>query len=253
MKTAAIAALTFLEIVTPTGHKKFTVDQMKSKIKTAVVTIDDPIHKKSMTYDAFPLNEVLALAGPLPKEADEIVFQAADGYAPSIALEKTRTHKAFLAFQEHSNPKQWTKVRQGKSMVWPAPFYVVWDEGSKLSEEFPAPYQLVKVELVSFAQKFTAMYPESARSNERVTAGFKHFKGLCMRCHSVNLQGGDLAPELNVPKNVTEYWSKDNLRAFIKSASSFRAKSKMPDFPHIKTDEIDQILAYLEFMKEHKM
>jgi len=86
-----------------------------------------------------------------------------------------------------------------------------------------------------------------------VMKGFLVFKNECVRCHSINLQGGELGPELNAPQNVAEYWAKDTLKRFIRDASSFRYKTKMPPFPHLKDQELDEVLDYLEFMKGHKL
>ena len=83
--------------------------------------------------------------------------------------------------------------------------------------------------------------------------GFVTFKNHCIRCHSLNLQGGEVGPELNSPKNVTEYWEKSTLRAFIRDASSFRFKDKMPAFPNLKESDLDEILEYLAYMKDHKI
>ena len=138
-------------------------------------------------------------------------------------------------------------------MVSPAPYYVVWEEGEKLGESVPWPYQLAKIEVVNFKQKYEKLYPHEAATDGPIMKGFVTFKNQCLRCHSINLQGGDVGPELNSPQNVTEYWSKSNLKKFIKDATSFRFKSKMPPFPNLSNDEIDQVLDYLEFIKGSKL
>jgi mono/diheme cytochrome c family protein len=79
------------------------------------------------------------------------------------------------------------------------------------------------------------------------------FKENCIGCHSINLVGGDLAPELNVPKNVTEYWRADDIRALVRDASSFRARSKMPPFPQLGAGDIDDLLHYFAAMKSQKV
>jgi hypothetical protein len=49
-----------------------------------------------------------------------------------------------------------------------------------------------------------------------------------MKCDSLNVVGGSMAPEFNVPKNITEYWKGDNIIAFAKNPKSFRRSSIMP-------------------------
>ena len=253
--SSAVGGASDLELKLPGESKarKLTLKDMASRLKAVTVTIDDPVYKKKKTYDGFVLLEVMKLAGLKDDgQGDEIVFTAKDGYSPNVSFEMLRAHRAFLTFRERGK-SGFEDVVQGKAMVSPAPYYVVWEEGAKLAESVPWPYQLVKIELVNFHQKYHRLYPNGVHKDSSVMKGFLVFKNHCVRCHSVNLQGGDLGPELNAPQNVTEYWAKDVLKRFIRDASSFRYKDKMPSFLHLKDQELDEVLDYLEFMKGHKL
>jgi mono/diheme cytochrome c family protein len=257
------------------GAKKIqlTLSELKKKLPTQTITLDDPVYKSKKTYDAFKLDDVLKLVNPGTNDTvtnagsngssttgssagayDEIVFQAADGYAPSISTAKLAGHPAFLAYQEHARPdgKRWETIEQGKTKLTPAPYYLVWKEGEKIGESYPWPYQLVRIELVSFKGKYAKIYPEHAKPDSPEMKGFTLFKDSCIRCHSVNLIGGDIGPELNTPKNVIEYWNEDTLRAFIKNPGTFRAKDKMPAFPQLTNEDLDSIFAYFKYLKEHR-
>ncbi len=83
--------------------------------------------------------------------------------------------------------------------------------------------------------------------------GFILFKNECIRCHSVNLVGGDIGPELNTPKNVLEYWDEKTLRQFVKDASSFRAKSKMPPFPNLTDSNISDVFSYFRYLTKARL
>ncbi len=96
------------------------------------------------------------------------------------------------------------------------------------------------------------MIPASGASAQ-AQQGFALFKQHCLKCHSINLQGGALGPELNAPKNVTEYWQRHDLKAFIKNPESYRYQSKMPAFSFFSDAEIDAVLAYLQQMKQQKI
>jgi mono/diheme cytochrome c family protein len=243
-----------LEVVTPKKKMTFTLDQLKAKLKSQTVKIDDPVYGKTKEYDAFLLQDVLQLAGLTGKDkADELVLTAADGYSPNVTFAKVKEHKGYLAYQEHATPGRFALVAQGKAMISPWPFYLVWEEGTALKDQVPWPYQLVKLELVDWAQKYPQVIPHNAASGSAEMKGFALFKAECIRCHSVNLQGGDLGPELNVPQNITEYWKPDVLKSYIQNVAAFRAKSKMPAFTRLTDDELNQILAYLKSMAAYKI
>jgi mono/diheme cytochrome c family protein len=239
---------------------KLSLTELKKKLPTVQVQVDDPVYSPPRKFDAFRLEDLLKLLGAAPTSADEVVFQAVDGYAPSISRAKLEGHAAFLAYQEHGWSKQkgahggkerFEKIRQGKAWISPAPFYLLWADGKKLGEEYPWPYQLVKIEFVSFREKYAKIYPQTAADSSEMR-GFTTFKTDCIRCHSLNLVGGDIGPELNTPKNVLEYWDEKTLRAFIKDSSSFRARDKMPPFSNLTDANIDDIFSYFRYLKEHR-
>jgi mono/diheme cytochrome c family protein len=235
-------------------ESSFTLAELRKEIKVVNVSIEDPVYGKNKSYDGFPLNDVLTLAG-LARDAkgDEVVFTAKDGYAPNVSFSELKAHRAILTFQEHGQQKRFSRIRQGKAMLDPGPYYVVWEEGKELGDKVPWPYQLAKIEVVDFAKRYDKIFPAEKDAASSVRKGFVTFKNQCIRCHSLNLQGGEVGPELNSPKNVTEYWEKTTLRAFIRDASSFRFKDKMPSFPHLKDSDLDDILEYLAYMKDHKI
>jgi cytochrome c2 len=85
-----------------------------------------------------------------------------------------------------------------------------------------------------------------------VSEGAALFTARCSRCHSINLVGGTMGPELNVPRNVTEYWHEEALREFIADPSQVRAGSRMPASRDLTSRDVDLLLAYLRFMTAHK-
>ena len=244
-----------LEMVVAGKHANFSLEQLKAKLKVHTIKIEDIVYGKPKTYDGFALPEVLKLAG-LDNSAsgDELVFTAKDGYSPNMQFAPLREHHAFLVFQEHGKHLEFEKVAQGKAMISPGPYYVVWEEGKKLKDTVPWPYQLAKIEVVSFAQKYVHLYPRETDPASAVFKGFVVFKNQCLRCHSINLEGGTIGPELNAPLNVTEYWAKDTMLKFIRDPAQFRYRDKMPGFrDQLKPEEIEDVYAYLVHMKAYKI
>ncbi|HRW09257.1 MAG TPA: cytochrome c, partial [Caldilineaceae bacterium] len=159
----------------------------------------------------------------------------------------------------------WEPFAKGKATMTPAPFYLVW-EGTeqptseagaeskmRVGEPWSWSYQLTAIELIDFATKYDRLYVPGIEADATVYAGFKRFTENCLRCHSINLQGGTEGPELNIPQNITEYRDHATLLAFIKNSSNFRVGSKMPAMENRYSDEeIESILAYIGWMADHK-
>jgi mono/diheme cytochrome c family protein len=221
--------------------------------KTEVHVQDDPAYHKPMRYLGIPLLQILK--DHLPVESIDwrghrIQFVAADGYKTSISWDDLQTDQAYLATEDlDAKDGRWSMIRRGKDTVTPAPFYLVWRDVDYDPEHQAWPYQLTTIEPVSLEALYGAAFPKHDRNQEE---GFRLFQIHCAGCHSVNLIGGSVGPELNVPKNVSEYWRPETLRPFVRHARAFRARTTMPDFRKLTEAEIDTILNYVVAMKDAK-
>lgn len=264
MRRAArlLALLAALAVAPAAPAAERTVDLTRfldapGDLPTVSVEVDDPVYETTKRYEGFALDEVLRRAFPGLDEAraagTELVLRAADGYAPSMGLDRALEGGGVIAFRDLDVEAQpgWRAFQQGKATLTPAPYYLVWPGVEPDDARYKWPYQLVEVALVPFAEKYGAAVPEGADDDAR--HGFVLFKENCMSCHSVNLVGGDLAPELNVPRNIAEYWAREHLVGLIRDASAYRARSKMPAFPDLSDADIDAILAYLDAMATRKV
>ena len=117
------------------------------------------------------------------------------------------------------------------------------------------PWQITGIELTSLSREFPHSAPP-ALSGEVAKAGYLAFRQHCIKCHSINGDGGAVGPELNYPVNVTEYWKAEWLARFIADPQRIRANSKMiPFYRDMKNREaaISTIIEYLKVMKDNKL
>ena len=222
-----------------------------------VVTGDDIVYGGAKRYRGYRLRDLLGRVEGLEAlrvAGAEIVFTAEDGYVATMALDDALAADGVVAFRDLDAPAgaDWQSFKQGKTTTTPAPYYLVWPHRDPDDWAYPWPYQLATIAVEPFAARFGRAVPEGG--NAAVREGFYVFKTYCLKCHSVNLAGGDLGPELNVPQSVTEYRDRAVLKGFIHDIASYRAASKMPSFAELVTaEEVDRVLDYLTHMATQKL
>ncbi len=237
-----------------TRQKKIPLSELKNTFGSTNVTVDDHYLKRAVNYRAVPLAKMLKTLTTEFQAYDEFIFRCADGYLAHVSredFEAGRLDSFFLAYGEDADSFR-SKIPQGKAEVSPEPFYAVATDAAGFAT-LSWPYELVAIELVNFKQTFPALYFAGIEKSIEASKGFALFRKECLKCHSLNLQGGDIGPELNVPLNVTEYRDAATLKKFIRNASAFRAKSKMPPYTHLSDAQLESILAYLKAMAKHKV
>lgn len=241
-----------LKVKTGRAEKSIRLAELKSRFGDTTVEVDDYYLHRKVRYRAISMPALLKALAAEAGQFDEFVFRCADGYLAHVARadwEAGKLDKFFLAFGEEGDAFK-SKIQQGKAEVSPEPFYAVATDLASFST-LSWPYEVIAVELVDFKSTFPALYV--AGMNKAASAGFDLFRRECLKCHSLNLQGGDIGPELNVPRNITEYRDDVFLKAFIRDASAYRAKSKMQSFAHLSDAQIGDVIAYLKVMRSHKI
>jgi mono/diheme cytochrome c family protein len=183
--------------------------------------------------------------------ADYLVeLVAADGYRATapLALLLQHENEGLVAFRDAVRPRAhpWATFAAGKQRITPAPFYLVW---TRRDRRLPWPYQLTEIRLVESAAAFAAAVPRDPSA----LGGFELFRANCIACHSINLVGGAVGPELNVPRNVLEYWPPELFASYVRNPASFRFRARMPSFEALSGDELRAIERYLAAMKDQKI
>lgn len=249
----SLASQDGVEFTVKTGVARAQVwklKELKKKLSIEEITVFNPEFQGTFTYKTFRLKDLLLLSGVDAKsKVDELAFTCADGFSPTISYDKARELDLRVAFEEKKGG--WTKVSHGKEKITPGPFYVIGKQRESY-DVFQWPFQVVSLETIEFRERYGAIFPEGVSQESEEWKGFQFFRSQCLSCHSVNLQGGVVGPELNVPQNITEYHDENYLIRFIKNPSAFQARNKMPAFERFPEADIRAVLSYLKLMKSQK-
>jgi len=240
--------------------KSLHPEELDTFTNRIALTVFEVHERRERQYSAYFVRSILdQVFGQRWRAADEIVFSCRDGYQPAIPVTKFLAYDAYFAVANADNsPFMLDNILQNHETVELGPVYLIWDNRKfpVLLEEGASdmPYQIIGVELASFAARFPEMFPPAPVSVE-VKRGFLHFRKYCMVCHTMNGQGGGKAPELNYPVSVTEYFKPEYLRRWIDDPASLRFNTPMPALAATipkREQVIEEIIAYLAAMRAAK-
>ncbi|EAQ63329.1 hypothetical protein MED121_03085 [Marinomonas sp. MED121] len=232
-----------------------TLSDMIDTFKVQSFTVYDVSYHEDKTYEGISLKAMLEHNHYSLDDIAEVTVVCADGYKAVLDGDILRKYPdALISYRQLDQNGEgvagdFEPMREGKKTADPAPFYMVWPQKETFGV-FPWPHQVVALE-ISAKDSYQMIKPEQSASAS-VHEGYKLFKGACLACHSVNLVGGVIGPELNIPQNITEYRTKEYMKQFIRNPNSFRARSRMAGLPNLSDQDIDNAIDYLVYMKEHK-
>lgn len=217
-----------------------------------IVVAKDPTFKKRKRYLAVDLLEYLEDRIDLETlHGTTVVFECSDGYRPTMDGKTIASGGGWLAIRDLDAPDglRWSPPRANGRTSKLEPCYLVWPDVSGWNNVYAWPYALTQIHIEQ-EDLFKAMaFPRNAKQHQD---GFEAFKIHCAKCHAMNGAGGVLGPELNYPKNVTEYWRHDVLKKFVRNPGDFRRGSKMPSLAYLEDATLDSILDYLQYMTNEK-
>jgi cytochrome c2 len=221
-------------------------------IKDTAITVQyDAYFKTKKRYRGYDLKNVLdsiVEVNKLDTTSLVAVFECKDGYRPTLKYSILQdSPKAFIVYKdaEEEEDKDWPDTIVDKF----EPFYLVWDNIDSTDHERIWPYGVVNIQLISKFDQFNSIFPFE---DNTVIAGYNLTIQNCLKCHTINNIGGAMGPELNYPKNITEYWNNPDIKLFIKDPKSFRYNSKMPAMTNLSDVDIENIIKYLEYIKQNK-
>lgn len=228
-------------------------------LKIHDVSVFEPHMGEIRTYRGVGFKDVLnKIYGKDWSKYEEILFTCQDGYQPSIPIAKVKTRDAYLVFGRPAGSFAIDNKLQNKLNVALGPYYLVWEniknQAIRADGVGDWPYQIVSIDLIMFVDKFHKLAPPK-KSSEKVIKGFIAYRNHCMRCHSLNGDGGTVGIELNYPASVTEYWKEAWLKKWIIDPSQVRHKTTMPGLKEVASNSAqlsDEIVTYLKSMAKHK-
>ena len=252
----AMAAALLVDTGTPAT---LTTEALLAMSGAATIQVpDDVTYHRTMTYRAVPLR---SLPGVRALAADaELQISATDGFVtnlPAALVRDDSGHGAtpWLAIEPHDKP--WPRTSKGTDI---GPFYLVWiNPGASgvMSEQWP--YQINAIcAVASRAAKWPQLaVDDSLPANSPIRRGQALFATQCMVCHRMDGAGdASVGPDLNRPRNPTEYFQAWALRAYIRDPKSIREWSgmKMPGFDkaNLSDPDLDAIVAYLGYMAHRR-
>lgn len=236
------------------SQQNVPLQELKAKLEPVDIRLTSRFSKKEKRYQAFRLQDVLQFAygnAWRKSEYSDVAFIALDGYESVGGLAKLGEEGGYLAFRDLDRE---TGCPKGLSCGWepvgdkkadPGPFFLVWTHPEQSPENsYPWPWQVKAVNLIRFEDQYPAVVPKNAKANSPAQRGFAVFRGRCLRCHSMNLEGGKIGPDLDAPRNITTYRPKGQLKEFIRHPSKFR-HSQMPDHPDLSDRDLEDLWEYL--------
>ena len=233
--------------------RTLTLAELRNAVSVQEIDMHDPMHGKRKRYQAFALGELLRYAFGDALESEhysEVVFAALDGYQSVSTRTRVLEAGGFVAFRDLDRIEGWEPV--GRQNADPAPFYLVWTgEAQSTQNGYPWPWQLRSVALLRFEEQFPKVFPQGAGRGTAAYQGYLLFKERCVRCHTMDGQGGKIGPDLNAPHSILEYRSAGMVRDFIRSPSKFR-HTKMPDHRDLTETDLDKLLDYFWFMRPRR-
>ena len=210
----------------------------------------DPYYAKEKSFRALPVRKVLEVGFKgVALDGQEFVVRASDGYTVPMRGSLMLEDGAYIAIEDLDVPG-WEPV--GAQHANPGPYYLIWSKpGQHDLESHPRPWQIATIEIATFDQLFPHTSPGALAASDPAMKGYAIFKDECIKCHTINREGGHVGPDLNVPQSIVEYRPEAQIRAYIKNPLAFRYGS-MPPHPGLSDADLDGLMAYLRAMKDRK-
>ena len=165
-----------------------SIAQMRKQHPLASAEVNDPVYKRKQRYQGLWLRDVLEDLGQggHPETDVYVRFRCKDGYLPIMPLARAMGGKGLIAIRDANAPQgeDWQPLPGSGTSSTLAPSYLVWLSPPDDPEEYPWPYQVVAIELVSSSDALAGLDPDGSKP------GHELFVTHCLKCHAINGIGG---------------------------------------------------------------
>jgi cytochrome c2 len=232
--------------------RELSVAALERSMRPKRVTLYEPDYAATKHYLALPLGAVLTKGFGLDTKAladQELVLRARDGYTVPVSGRRLLEPGGLLAIGDLDQPG-WQRV--GPEHADPGPLMIVWSGRDQTDGNlYPRPWQLASIGIVRPESVFPHAVPNGEPAGSPARRGWSLFRTDCIRCHSINGEGGHVGPDLNVPRSIVEYRPIAQIRAYIENPLAFRY-TRMPPHPGLSRTDLDDLIAYFQLMKTQK-
>ena len=246
---AASAGAQSLKIADRQTARTVTAAALLADPATRTVTIDDPVYRRSMTYRAIPVANLLK---GLSIAADDYVqLIATDQFSIGVPARLVLGPKALVAIEDPAKP--WPAMPKGGGSA--GPFYVIWQDAtrSEISSEYWA-YKLGALQVTDSPYKrWPALaVGDDVPATHPARRGLDRYVTLCIACHRFNGAGeGEQGPDLGRPRNPVDYFQPAALRRLLRDSATVRTwpDRRMPAFSTdtLSDQDLDAIIAWLAY------
>lgn len=225
------------------------LDDLRQYASDTTITFQhDKAFAEPVTFRGFSFNKVIEALALEETDRLQATIICTDGYKPSMPLLKIAEYEGYITYQQS---KEELAIWADSIRERIPPYYLTWNT-PQLEKDLMNPYGATTLRIEYIGYNYDKILPPMVKEDSLLTAGFHLYEKMCMKCHSINKEGGDLGPELNIPQNITEYRDKEFIHAFIKNPQTFRYNSKMHPIP-LSDEKLDLIYNYLVAMKDAKV
>jgi mono/diheme cytochrome c family protein len=254
LAASASAAAQSLRISDRQTTRTVTAAALLADPATRTVTIDDPVYRRSMTYRAIPLADLLK--GLTISADDYVQLIATDQFSIGVPARLMLGPHALVAIEEPAHP--WPAM-PGKGTATAGPFYVIWQDAPRgeISSEYWA-YKLAALQVTDSPYKrWPALtVGDDVPATDPARRGLDRYVALCIACHRFKGAGeGEQGPDLGRPMNPVDYFQPAALRRLLRDPAMVRTwpDRRMPAFSEdtLSDQDLDAIVAWFAYKARH--